>query len=80
MWRASASIMPRVCSAVAIVMRCRGVDHDDAALGGGVDVDVVDADAGAADDDEVLGRFEHFSGDFGLAAHRQGFVVRDDVE
>ena len=33
-----------------------GVDDDDAAGGGRVDVDVVDADAGAADDDEVACR------------------------
>ena len=39
----------------AIVIAAGRVDDNDAALGGGVNVDVVDADPGAADDDEVLG-------------------------
>ena len=43
-----------------------GVHHDDAALGGGIDVDVVDPHPGAADADEALGGGEDFAGDLGL--------------
>jgi hypothetical protein len=44
----------------------RRVHDDDAALGGGVDVDVVDADPGAADDLEERGRRDHLGRDLGL--------------
>ena len=45
--------MAIVCSAADEHVAGRRVDDDDAALGGRLDVDVVDADAGAADDLEV---------------------------
>jgi hypothetical protein len=48
-WRASANIMAMACSAVVIELPNGRVHHDDAARGGGRDIDIVDADAGAAD-------------------------------
>jgi len=39
----------------------RRVDHHHAALGGGVDVDVVEPDAGPAHHDEVGRRLEHLA-------------------
>jgi len=56
------------------------VHHDDAALGGGFDVDVVDAHAGAADADEALGGGEDFAGDLGLGADQDGVHVRDQAQ
>ena len=41
----------------------RGVDDHHAAAGGGVDVDVVEADAGPADDEQVAAGGEHVVGD-----------------
>ena len=54
------------------------VDDDDALFGGGIDGDVVDADAGAADDlaPPVLG--DDVGLDLGLAAHEERVVVADD--
>jgi hypothetical protein len=52
-WASSSAI---VCSAADTMLRLRRVDHHHAAPGGGVDVDVVEADAGAADHHEVGGR------------------------
>ena len=43
-------------------VRLRRVGDDDAALGRGLDVDVVDADAGAADDAEVVGAVDQVGG------------------
>ena len=52
--------------------------HDDHAAGGGfLHVDVVDADAGAADHLEVGGLGQHVLGDLGGRAHRQTVVVAD---
>mmetsp|Transcript_11999 Transcript_11999/g.31770 ORF Transcript_11999/g.31770 Transcript_11999/m.31770 type:complete len:344 (+) Transcript_11999:1289-2320(+) len=55
------------------------VDDDDAALAGGVEVDVVDADAGAADDLEVGGGLEDLAGDGRRGADDDGVVGADDV-
>ena len=41
----------------------RGVDDHHALAGGGLGVDVVEADAGPADDDQVGARLEHLGGD-----------------
>ena len=57
----------------------RRVDHQDAALGRRLDVDVVDADAGAADHPEPLARGEQIGGHLGAAAHHQGVVVADQL-
>ncbi len=56
----------------------RGVEDDDAALGGGFYVDVVDADAGPADDLEVLRGGDDVLGDFGLAAHNKCVVFGNE--
>ena len=57
-----------------------GVHHDDAALGSGFDVDVVDAYAGAADADKAVGGGEDFAGDLGLGADQDGVDVRDQLQ
>ena len=46
----------------------RAVHHDDAAAGGGIEIDVVHADAGAADHAERGGLIDHFARDAGGAA------------
>ena len=55
----------------------RRVDYDDAALGRGLDVDVVDPDPGAADHLEVGGRLDDLGGDLGRRADDQRIVVAD---
>ena len=55
-----------------------GVHHDHAARGRGRNVDVVDADAGAADDLQFRRVFEQFRGDFGGRADRKAVIVADD--
>ena len=77
MERASASIMLMACSAVVTLLPAGRVHHHDALLGGGVDVDVVDADAGAADDPEVGGGGDDLGGDRRAAADDQPVVGRD---
>ena len=57
-----------------------GVHHDDAAFGGGIDVDVVDTYAGAADADEALGGGKDLAGDLGLGADQDGVHVHDKVQ
>ena len=52
----------------------RGVDDHDAGRGGRLDVDVVEADAGAGDDLEVLG------GGDGLGVHLGGGADQDRVD
>ena len=61
-------------------VRLRGVDHHHAAVGGGLDVDVVEADAGPADDDEVGAGGEHLGGDVGGGADDQGVGALDRLE
>ena len=55
----------------AVDVRRRRVDHQHAARGGGVDVDVVQADAGARDDLELGRGGEHLGVDGGRRAHQQ---------
>ena len=55
------------------------VHHHDAALGGRVDVDVVDADAGAADDAQLVGPRDHVGGHLGGAADDERVVLADDA-
>ena len=49
----------------------RGVHHHDPFAGGGLDIDVVHADAGAADHLEAVGVLEDLGWDFGAASYRQ---------
>ena len=57
-----------------------GVHHDDAAPGGGVDIDIVHPDTGPADRLEIFRRGDDIRADLGLAAHDKGGVVGDDFE
>ena len=59
----------------------RRVHHDDAALGGGIDIHVVHADARAADHFEVGGGFHHLAVDLGLGANRErGGVLHQEEQ
>ena len=79
-WRATANIIAMACSAVVIelpngvfiTMMPRG--------GGGRHVDIVDADAGAADDPELLRRGDQLLGDLGRRADGEPVIVADDRE
>ena len=57
-----------------------GVGDDDAALGGGIYVYVVHADAGAAYGLEVVGPVHYLGGNPGGAAHDQAVVVPDGLQ
>jgi len=56
----------------------RRVHHDDAARRGGGNVDVVDADAGAADHFEPRGAFEQFRCHLGRRSDREAVIIADD--
>ncbi len=55
-----------------------GIHDHDAVLGSGFDVDIIDADAGAADDLEVGGGFDDCAGDFGFGADDEGGYVLEE--
>jgi hypothetical protein len=55
------------------------VHDDDAARARRLDIDIVDADAGAADDAEAIGDGEQFGRDLGRRAHRQPVILADAV-
>ena len=55
------------------------IHHQDALARGGVEVDVVHADAGAADDAQALGLVEQFGRDLRRAAYQQRIRVADFV-
>jgi hypothetical protein len=73
MLRASESISATVCSAAATMFDC----DDDAALRGRLDVDIVDADAGAADHAQVVGAADQLSGQLGRGADEDPVVAAD---
>ena len=56
----------------------RRVHHDDALGGRGRDVDVVDADAGAADDLQLRRLLQQLLGDLGGRADGEAVIVADD--
>ena len=56
----------------------RRVHHHHAALGGSLDVDVVHADAGAADDAEPGRGFDHLARYFRLGTHHHGHNIPDE--
>jgi hypothetical protein len=56
----------------------RRVHHDDAMRGGGGNVDIVDADAGAPDHFELLGLLQQLGGDLGRRADGEAVIVADD--
>ena len=77
--RASASISEMACSAVVIELP-NGVFMTITPRGGrGRDVDVVDADTGAADHLQLLRLLEDLRRDLGRRADRQPVVVADDL-
>ncbi len=53
------------------------VEHSDAALAGGLQVDLVGADAEAADGDQLLGAVEHLFGELGARADADEVGVGD---
>ena len=57
----------------------RRVHHDDAASRGGWNVDVVDADAGAANDLQFLRALEQLRRDLGRGANGEPVIVADDL-
>ena len=57
----------------------RRVHHDDAARGRRRNVDIVDADAGAADHLQVLGLFQDLRRHFGGGADGEAVVVADQL-
>jgi hypothetical protein len=57
---------------------CGCVDNDDAAPGGGVNVNIIHADTGPADDLELIAGGDDSGCNLGLAAYQQGFVITDD--
>jgi hypothetical protein len=58
----------------------RRVGDDDPPLGGGLHVDVVDADAGAADGLQLRGALEDVGGELGRGADEDAVVLADAVE
>ena len=56
----------------------RRVHHDDAFRRGGGNIDIVDADAGAADHFQLCRAFEQFGGDLGRRANGQAVELADD--
>ena len=77
MCRAAASSRPTASSAALTMFDCGRVDDHDAGLRRGLDVDVVQADAGPGDDLEAAGRGEHLGVDLRGAADQQGVDVDD---
>ena len=57
-----------------------GVAHDDAGLGGGLDVDVVHAHARAADDAQLRSRGDDLARDVRGGAHHERIVVGDGLD
>ena len=57
----------------------RRVHHDHAASGRGWNVDVVDADARAADDFQLRRALEQLGRDFGVGANGEPVIVADDL-
>ena len=58
----------------------RRVHHDDAAPRGGGNIDIVDADAGAADDLEIGRGGDQLFGDLGRRADGEAVILADDFE
>ncbi len=78
--RASASISEMACSAVVMELP-KGVfiTITPAAVAAG-NIDIVDADAGAADDLQLLGGLDHLGGDLGGRADGDAVILIDDRE
>jgi hypothetical protein len=78
-WRASANISAMACSAVVIELPNGRVHHDHALGRSGIgNIDIVDADAGAADDLQVGRGVEDFLRHLGRAADGEAIIFADD--
>ena len=77
-WRASASIIAMVCSAVVTELPNGVFMTTTPLLGRGGDVDVVDPDSGPADHLEAGPGGQQLRGDLGRRAHREAIVLADD--
>ena len=75
MWRARADEQGEGVLGGGDGVAAGGVYDDDAALGGGVEVDVVDARAGAGDDLQAARVREGVGRDLRLAAHDEALVA-----
>ena len=69
-----------VCSAAESVLDCGALTTITPRGGGGLDVDVVEPDAGPADDDQVGAGGEHLGGDLGGGADDEGVGARQRLE
>ena len=58
----------------------RRVQHDDAAAGRCLDIDVIHSDTGAAHDTQFVTGIQNFGGDLGLAAHHQRAERRNQLD
>ena len=67
------------CSAVVIELPNGRIHDDDALGGGGRDIDIVDADAGAADHLQVLGIGQNLRRHLGGRADGEAVVIADDL-
>ena len=56
----------------------RRIHHDDASRGRRRNIDIVDADAGAADDLQIGGLFEHLGRDLGRRTDGEPVIIADD--
>ena len=72
-WASSSAI---VCSAAEMMLHCGALTTITPRRGGGLDVDVVEADAGPADDDQSSAPLEHLGGDLGGRADDQARAHR----
>ena len=76
-WASSSAI---VCSAAETMLLCGALTTITPRRRGGLDVDVVEADAGAADDEQVGAGGEHLVGDRRRRADDQGVGAGDGLE
>ena len=75
MWRASETMRVKACSAVEMVLPPGVFMTTTPWVGGRGDVDIVDADAGAADRLQVGRSVKDWSGDLGLRANDDSVVL-----
>ena len=79
-WRASPNMSASVCSAAAIVLPVGRVDDGDPGARRRVEVDVVDADARPADDDQPRAGGDHLGVGLDLAPDDERVVLGQDRE
>ena len=79
-WRVTASSSAIVCSAAEMAFAPGALSTSTPGPGGGLEVDIVDADPGAGDDAQVGRGGEDLFGDLGLAADDERVGVAHGVE